>query len=57
MGMMQAVAHDTSNKSMDNMGAIGGISKEVASEMIHKTPSKTRKSFAKILAAKRKKKK
>lgn len=51
MGMMQAISHGTSNQ------AVGGPSKEVAEEMIHKTPSETRSKFAKILASKRKKKK
>ena len=47
-GLMQARAH----------GSGGGIgpSKEVAEEMIHKTPASTRSKFAKIIASKRKKK-
>ena len=48
-GMMAAKAHDSSN-------VIGGPSKEVAMEMVHKTPKETRSKFAKILASKRKKK-
>ena len=47
-GKMEACAHG---------GAIGPCpSKEVASEMIHKTPPEKRKSFARALARKRKKK-
>lgn len=48
-GLMQGIAHGTIRKSI-------GPSKEVAEEMIHKTPARTRSRFAKQLGKKRKKK-